>query len=351
VTRFASLAAVLAALAAPAPALAQAEPEPVTIAVIDSGIDAGHQEFGPGQITAWWDFTNEDDVPDEGPDAWDERKAPYDGNGHGTQVAGIAAGRNLDARKSMSLAPGRRLAVAKVGTAGGSITGDLAAAFRWAVDVAGADVINMSIGSIVPLPGAPLLLSSDVYEAIAYARSQGALVTVANGNGTGNAGLVPGDGASSTFASSLDVLAVGASGLDGLTVSYQPEVSAAYSVVGPEDDGEQGPNDGYGPISGTSFSSPYTAGFAARLIEAARAAGADASPERIEQLVKFSARDTELPPVTEGYGIIDAAQLEAALAHAAAGTLPGRPSPDLNAIYVEEVAGAERKLNNGELPG
>jgi subtilisin family serine protease len=172
------------------------------------------------------------------------------------------------------------------------------------------------------------------------------LVTVANGNGTANAGLVPGDGASSFYASSQDVLAVGASGVDGATVSYQPEVAAQFTVTGPTHDS----TDQYVTESGTSFSSPLTAGFAARLIAEARAAGRDLKAPELETLIKYSARDTELPPTWEGYGVIDEQQLAGAIAHARAGTLPERPDPDVSGTYVERVSGSERALNAGELP-
>jgi hypothetical protein len=332
----------LAPLAGAAPAAAAEEEDPLVIALLDTGINAAHQEFAPDQVVAWWDFTNAEDPPDGGPTRWDPRRGPYDGNGHGTGTAAMAAARNVDPRQTPSFAPGARLAIAKVATDSGAISGNLAHAFRWAVDVAGADVINMSIGTIVPVPGWPFL-TADVYRAIDHARAKGVLVTLANGNGTGNAGVVPSTGASSGYSSSLSALAVGASGTDGLTVSWQPEVAAQYRVTAPAKDNA----DGYRGTAGTSFAAPRVAGFAARLLQEARAHGTELGVERLERLIKYVARDTELPPVTEGYGVIDAAQLATALEHAAAGTLPARPSPDLSGAYVEEVAGRERELNNG----
>lgn len=335
--------ATAAALMGAAPAAAQ-EVDPtqgVRIAVIDTGINIDHQEFAPGQLVGYWDFTKR--VPRPG-QAFDPNNPPADDNGHGTHTAAMAAGLNADPAKTRSFAPGFRLASADVGTADGTISGDLAAAIRWSVRTIKADVINISIGSIVPIPGAPLLFEE--YVALQEARAAGVLVVVANGNGTGNLGLVPGDGASSFYASSQDVLAVGASGVDGATVSYQPEVAAQYVVTGPTNDS----TDGYEEVGGTSFSSPLTAGFAARLIAEARAAGRVMTVDRLEQLVKYAARDTEMPPFWEGYGVIDGAQLDAAIAHARAGTLPTRPSPDVSGTYVERVAGTERALNAGELP-
>jgi hypothetical protein len=48
--------------------------------------------------------------------------------------------------------------------------------------------------------------------------------------------------------------------------------------------------------------------------------------------------------------VIDAAQLSAALAAARAGTLVTRPDPDPSAIYVEDVAGTERAVNDAIPP-
>lgn len=341
-----SVLALLGALALSPAAGAQTPQQPpqqddLVIALLDTGIAPAHKEFAPGQVVAWWDFTNKSVEPQG---RWfDERKAPYDGHGHGTHTAAMAAGLNADPSKTPSFAPGTKLAIAKVGTDNGSITGNLEAAFRWATDVAKADVINMSIGSIVIWPGHAASIFRGTYAAIEDARAKGVLVTLANGNGTGNAGLVPGFGASSSYSMSLAALAVGAAGTEGLNKSWDPEVVAQYRVVGPDNK----TTDGYKSTAGTSFSAPLMAGFGLRLLVEARAAGQKATPGAIERLMKYSARDTEMAPVHEGYGVLDAAQLPAALEHARNGTLPARPSPDVSGTYVEEVAGRQRALNNG----
>lgn len=339
------LAALAAAAIAPS-ASAQTATDPtqgVTVALIDSGINAAHQEFAPGQLVGYWDFTKPA-RPRPG-ELFDPKNPPADDNGHGTLTAAMAVGRNVVAAKTPSFAPGFRFAMADV-VAGTSVSGDIAAGIRWAVDTVKADVINISIGTIVPVPGASRLFWAADYQALAYARSKGVLVTVANGNGTGNLGALPGDGATSNYGQSLDVLAVGASGTTGATVSYQPEVAAQYSITGPTRDS----TDGYRSAGGTSFSAPLVAGFAARLIAEARAAGRTLSGDGLETLVKYAARDTEMPPTWEGYGVIDASRLEAALGHARAGTLPARPAPDVNALYVERVIGGLKQLQAGQVP-
>jgi hypothetical protein len=318
------------------------------ITVIDTGVRATHQEFDyqgqastTDQFVGWWDFTAERKpavvLPTVG-QTWDTTIAdPYDGNGHGTATSSMAVGLNKSAAKDPSLSPGGKLAFAKVGTADGTISGDIAAATRWAVDTIHTDVISISIGSIVPLPSA---LAAAEYDAISYARSKGVLVVVSNGNGFANAGI-PGDpGWASSYASSTDVLAVGASGLDGFTVHTDPEVTGKFYDVGMADFSS---DTGYVREAGTSFSAPFVAGGALKLIAAARAAGKDDSAGRIETLIKQTALDSAaVPPTFEGYGEVTAATIATATGFASSGGSPTRPSPDLSAIYVEQVIGAAR---------
>lgn len=316
------------------------------IALIDTGVRATHQEFDyrgkastTDQFVGWWDFTAEKkgkEVLPKAGETWDTAVSdPYDGNGHGTITASMAAGRNVDPRKTPSVSPGAKLAIARVGETGGSISGDIGAAVTWADTTIHADVISISIGSIVPIPSD---VSRSVFDAIATARSHGILVTVSNGNGYANAG-VPGDpGWASNHGASTHALSVGAAGVNGYQVSTDPEVAAVFTVTGP---GQKSDKD-YVTESGTSFGTPYVAGFAAALVKASREGGHPLTADRLEQLLKYSATDTSTAPTFEGYGVLSSAELGAALGHARAGTLPTRPSPDLNALYVEDVAGTLR---------
>ncbi|HUQ54239.1 S8/S53 family peptidase, partial [Lentzea sp.] len=268
---------------------------------------------------------------------WDTAlRDPYDRHGHGTGTAAMAVGRNAVSAKTPSALPGGKLAVAKVGTKDGAIEGDLAAAVRWATDTVHANVISLSIGSIVPVPAE---LFRETYDAFADARRKGVLVVVANGNGWGNAGVLPGDpGWASGYASSTNAVAVGASGAIGLLESTDPEVAAGFSVTSAGIDADNA----YVDEGGTSFSAPFVAGFAGALVKATRDAGRPVDPARIEQLLKYAATDTVVPPQFEGYGTLSLAELAGAQAHARAGTLPTRPSPDLSGMYVEQVAGTLR---------
>jgi hypothetical protein len=346
------VAAALAAAAAPHATAATTKPSakaPV-IAVIDTGVRATHKEFDyrgkastTDQFVAWWDFTQEvkgtNALPAPG-QLWDTKvRDPYDKEGHGTLTAGMAAGLNKDAAKSPSAYPGAKLAIGKVGDAGGKIeTSVMAAAIRWATDTVHADVITMSIGSIVPIPA---IVNQDVYEAIAHARAVGVLFVVSNGNGFGGYGLVPGDpGWASSSSASPDALSVGARGSTALINSTDPEVAAIYSIHGPG----IGSDTDYVDNGGTSFGAPYVAGFAAAVLYASRQGGHPLGVGALEQFVKDSSLDGIMPPQFEGYGVLDQDQLKTALANAKAGTLPTRPSPDVSGLYVDGVVGTLRTL-------
>jgi hypothetical protein len=358
VLRRTALLAVAAVAAAVAPHATAATPKPAVtlkvkapvIAVIDTGVRATHHEFDyrgksstTDQFVAWWDFTKEVKGTNKLPGAgqlWDTTvRDPYDKEGHGTLTAGMAAGRNVDPRKSVSAYPGAKLAIGKVGDAGGAIeTTVMAAAIRWATDTVHADVITMSIGSIVPIPA---VVNADVYAAIAHARDMGVLFVVSNGNGFGGYGLVPGDpGWASSSSASPDALSVGAQQSTALLNSTDPEVAAIYAIHGPG----IGSDTDYVDSGGTSFGAPYVAGFAAAVLLASRQGGHPLGVDALEQFVKDSSLDGLMPPQFEGYGVLGQAQLPAALANARAGKLPARPSPDVSALYVDGVIGTLRTL-------
>ncbi|HVL47635.1 MAG TPA: S8 family serine peptidase [Candidatus Thermoplasmatota archaeon] len=302
----------------------------VVVAVIDTGADGLHVEFGgyrgqagvaSPQIVAWWDFGTSG-VPPIGA-TWDPNRAiPYDGcrsSCHGTATAGAVGGKTVGAY------PGVKLAIAKVTDADGSIT-SVDQAIEWAVNTVGADILSISIGTIIPITGA-LDTTDEVMEMVA---ARGVLPVVAAGNGLGNAGVkFPAEGSSPAYAP--NALIVGASGASGTasartTGAYfsntDPEVIAwgANVVVAR-------PGNVYSTASGTSFAAPLVAGWSARLMQAAKDHAADASPERVRALVHRAALDdAAVPFAIEGFGFVNAAAVNAVLPHARAGTLPAAPS-------------------------
>jgi len=107
--------------------------EPVTVGVIDTGIDVSHSELA-GRIVNGWDFYNEDDsVFDEG-DSF-----------HGTQIAGII-GANHDGEGIAGLATKARIMPLKFIENGSGYTSDAIAAIEYARSK-GISIINCSWGS------------------------------------------------------------------------------------------------------------------------------------------------------------------------------------------------------------
>lgn len=106
----------------------------ITVAVLDTGIDADHQAF-TGLDVVERDFTG---------------SGNGDTNGHGTHCSGTIAGRDVDGTR-IGVAPGvPRLLAGKVLGTGGGGTDLIAEAIQWAVDE-GASVLSMSLG--IDFPG------------------------------------------------------------------------------------------------------------------------------------------------------------------------------------------------------
>lgn len=139
----------------------------VRVAVIDSGIDAGHPDF-KGRIAAARSFVG---------------ASVDDTDGHGTFVAGVIAAALDDNVGIAGMAFPAQLLVAKVVGRDGTISPDSEArAIRWAI-ANGARVINMSIGGLRdPIDPARDTFSRLEATAVAYATAHGAVVVAAAGN-------------------------------------------------------------------------------------------------------------------------------------------------------------------------
>ncbi|MGW9172380.1 type VII secretion-associated serine protease mycosin [Streptomyces decoyicus] len=134
--------------------------EGVTVAVIDSGVDGSVPELR-GQLVPGKDFSAT------------QRGANHDGEGHGTSMAMLIAGRR-SGDGTWGLAPEAKiLPLRSVGTNGNS---GVAKSIRYAADH-GAKVINISLGG-----PASEAAKADLQPAIDHAGEKGALIFAATGN-------------------------------------------------------------------------------------------------------------------------------------------------------------------------
>ncbi|GHJ41661.1 S8 family serine peptidase [Streptomyces sp. TS71-3] len=229
----------------------------VRIAVLDTGIDTGHQDVGP-KVVAEKNFTPEADAKDH--------------NGHGTHVASTAAGTGAEsAGRYRGVAPGAELINGKVLDDGGSgLESEIIEGMEWAVEQ-GADVVNMSLGSSDTL-------GPDPVEDAVNRLSDQALFVIAAGN------WGPGPTTVGTPGTAQSALTVGAVDKQDVLAPFssrgprledggvKPDLTApgvditAASAEGTEPD-QPHPAPGYVTLSGTSMATPHVTGAAALLAQ------------------------------------------------------------------------------------
>ncbi|WP_304524577.1 S8 family serine peptidase [Dactylosporangium sp. AC04546] len=149
----------------------------ITVAVIDGGVDAKHPDLSGAVLQGAA-------MPGAG-----QADGSTDRQGHGTLMAGLIAARGGSGQNhALGIAPRAKIlpvAILYEGFADpGAKPTDLGAPIRYAVDN-GAKIINLSIGN--PTSG---LRQPDI-DAIAYARSKGAIIVAAGGNRTQGDTKVP----------------------------------------------------------------------------------------------------------------------------------------------------------------
>ncbi|MFI7545478.1 type VII secretion-associated serine protease mycosin [Actinoplanes sp. NPDC049599] len=218
----------------------------IRIAVVDSGVDAGHPQLD-GQVAAGRDFLH------------GNATGRQDCVGHGTAVASVIAARPVAGAGLRGLAPGATIVPVRVSeqTDTEQQNGEpasparFATAIDWAVDEGGADVINMS-----------LVMTDDddrVRAAVARATAAGVIVVAAAGNhgrpDEANPRPYP--------ASYPDVIGVGAIGPDGVAGDFSqhgdyvdvvaPGVGVTLAARG----------EGHTRGDGTSYAAPFVAATAA----------------------------------------------------------------------------------------
>ena len=278
--------------------------EDTTIAILDTGVDFDHESlddlddisstYDPkiaidsNGMLGFYNANTDQEYPDE---------QPHDSGSHGTHCAGIAAGTGGSSGQYAGVAPQAKV-VGVIALDGGSgDEGDLLRAVDWTIqnkDRFSIDVMSLSLGGPVVIPGATNTGSSSISQALDVAVDAGIVTVVAIGNG--NLGLAAHPASVSYPGDSAKAITVGSVNDD-----HSREI---YSSRGPTGDGrlkpdvmapggaimsaQAGSGDGYVSYSGTSMATPHVAGVAALMIQA----NPDVSPTSSTDYVKQILRET-----------------------------------------------------------
>lgn len=242
----------------------------VTVAVIDTGVDAGHEDLA-GQVLAGVDLTG-----------WTARAGGgIDPNGHGTHVAGIIAAAD-NGVGGVGVAPEAKvLPVRVLDEDGAGYASDVAEGIIYAVDH-GALVINLSLGGPVA--------SAAQEAAIEYAAQKGVAVLAAAGNsGTGAPPEYP--------AAYASVIAVAATTPENSVATFSTRGSYVDLAAPGTMILSTLPGNEYAFESGTSMATPFAAGVAAL----ARSVDASAALD-VQGLLTRTAIDIDVAGVDSASG-------------------------------------------------
>jgi subtilisin family serine protease len=306
-----------------------------TVAIVDSGVQADHPDLA-GRIGPGYDFVDHDTTP-------------QDGDGHGTHVTGIIGAASGNGVGIESVAPGATLMPVRVlGDDGGGNIDDVARGIDWAREH-GADVVNLSLGSDVPLVGAT---GGDSFDAaIRRAIAAGIVVVAAAGNNGVPVCEQPaaGDGLLcvgavdrrrqrsffSSFGAGLGLVAPGGSGASSAGSQVGEDVLSSYS------------GSTYRELAGTSQAAPHVSGVAALLV--ARGVRGQAAVKRL--LATATDLGTPGTDAEYGAGLVDARAAVAGLGGGGSGPSgsgsPTGAAPLRPFVHVKKRQGARRALRSG----
>lgn len=273
----------------------------VIVAIVDSGIDDAHPDLA-GQTTPGVSIVGGSTI---------------DTSGHGEYVAGTVGETANNGIGAAGYCWTCKLMPVKVTTSGSAYDSDLASGITWAADH-GARVINVSY--------AGTSASSTLNSAVSYATSHGAIVVAAAGNAGCNCVNYP--------AGSPGAIAVAASDQADNLMTYS-DWGSWVQVAAPTGDittwlkdPSTGAPYGYGPVGGTSISSPVVAGIIGLMLSY----NPTATAEQIKSAL-FSSTDPITgvsqngTPVSVKYGRVNAYKALLALGGTAAPAPSTTPAP------------------------
>ncbi|MEV4625352.1 S8 family serine peptidase [Micromonospora sp. NPDC049523] len=286
----------------------------VSVAVLDTGVDAEHPDLA-GQIATSTSFVPYEEVADF--------------NGHGTHVASTIAGSGAASDgQEKGVAPGAKLVVGKVldGEGRGQDSW-IIAGMEWAARQEKARIVSMSLGGGGTDGTDPMSMAVNELSA-----ETGALFVVAAGNsgpqsigspGTADAALTVG------AVDSADQLADFSSQGPRADGGLKPELTApGVDILAARSHYVRGGSGYYTTMSGTSMATPHVAGAAALLV----AAHPDWTGQQIKQALVSSVKPTPAyTPYQAGAGRVDVASAVHATvfatASASSGFHPWPPKP------------------------
>ena len=208
----------------------------VTIAILDSGIDAAHPDLATRLVPGWNFYDNNSNTSDV--------------YGHGTIVAGTAAAASNNSTGVASVAGQSKIMPIRVtDLSGGGYSSMIASGLIYAADHG----IRVASISFANMPS-----RSAVVTAAQYMKDKGGLVVVAAGNSGIDENFTPAKAMIPVSATDGNDMRAGWSSYGSYVALSAPGVGIWSTAMG----------GGYGAYSGTSVSSPVTAGVVALMMSA-----------------------------------------------------------------------------------
>lgn len=226
----------------------------VTVAVLDTGIDATHPDLA-GQIDEKVSFVPEQDTSDV--------------NGHGTHVASTIVGTGAaSGGVDRGVAPGADLIVGKVlDNSGSGLDSWVLAGMQWAAE-SGADVVSMSLSDPTLSDGTdPMAVAVDTLSA-----KYGTLFVIASGNSGPESIGTPSSAASALTVGAVDkqdrLASFSSTGPLVRSGALKPDITAPGVNINAARSQQMTSGSGlYRSISGTSMATPHVSGAAAILAQ------------------------------------------------------------------------------------
>ena len=263
-----------------------AKGEGVTIAILDTGVDPNHSDISFSDQPGWNFYDNNSNSSDIG--------------GHGTKVAGSAAATANNTIGVAGVAPFAKILPIRIASPDTyAMFSAMASGITYAANH-GARVANISFSGACN--------SAAVLSAANYLRSKGGVFVASAGNSGADNGYLASDSVTCVSATGSNDLRTSWSSW-GLSTDVTAPGSGIYSTVN---------GGGYGAVSGTSFSSPITAGLYALLFSINPAL----TPAQADNIIFSTAKDVGTAgwDSNYGHGLIDVTKA-VALASSTKGTM------------------------------